>query len=224
MGSTQGQTAVTTTRIGSTSQGLAFLALAGFAASFFAARIFTTLNPDDVVVSSGIHFHHFWYGLVMICVAGWLGIASTRPEYDRAYALIFGLGLGLVGDETGLLLTLGNYYSELTYIVTLGGIAFVGMAYLTFRYSKHIKNEVLLLDRGERTVHLGVGIMAVSSLALAFDHLFIGVAVLAAGLVLTFTGIWLHINQNHGDSTNLPAPGNRSFQPVHRRYNRGSPP
>jgi len=197
LNSTQDQTEATTTGIGSTSQGLAFLALAGFAASFFVARIFTTLNPDDVIVSAGIHFHHFWYGLIMICIAGWLGIASTRPEYDRAYALTFGLGLGLVGDETGLLLTLGNYYSELTYVVTLGGMAFAGMAYLAFRYSKHIKNEVFFLGRGERTVHLGVGIMAVSSLALAFDYLFIGVAVLAAGFALTCTGIWLHRNQNH---------------------------
>lgn len=192
MSSTQAQPEATTTRIGSTSQGLAFLALTGFAASFFAARVFTTINPDAVVVSSGIHFHHFWYGLVMICVAGWLGIASTRPEYDRAYALIFGLGLGLVGDETGLLLTLGDYHSELTYIVALGGIAFAGMTYLAFHYSEHIKNEVLLLGRGERLVHLGVATMAISSLALAFDYPFIGTAVLAAGLALTCFGIWFH--------------------------------
>jgi hypothetical protein len=104
-----------------------------------------------------------------------------------------------VGDETGLLLTLGDYHSELTYIVALGGVAFGGMAYLAFRYSEHIKNEVLFLGRGERTVHLGVGIMAVSSLALAFDYLFIGVAILAAGLALTCTGIWFHRSQKHRD-------------------------
>ena len=195
--STQTQPTVTTNRIGSTSQGLAFLALTGFVASFFIARIFTTVNPDVVVVSSGIHFHHFWYGLIMICVAGWLGIASTKPEYDRIYALVFGLGLGLIGDETGLLLTLGDYHSELTYVVILGGIAFAGMAYLAFRYSGHIKNEVLLLDRGERIVHLGIGAIAVSSLAFAFDHLFIGAVVLATGLTLSCAGTWLHRSQKH---------------------------
>jgi hypothetical protein len=192
MNSVQAQPPATTARVGSTSQGLAFLALAGFVASFFIARAFTTINPDTVVVSSGIHFHHFWYGLIMICVAGWLGIASTRPEHDRIYALVFGLGLGLIGDETGLLLTLGDYHSELTYVVVLGGIAFAGMAYLAFQYSEHIKKEVFLLGRSERAIHLGVGAIAISSLAFAFDYLLIGGVVLATGLALMCTGIWLH--------------------------------
>lgn len=181
-----------TARKGSTSQGLAFLALAGFFVSFLTARSFTTINPDIVVVSSGIHFHHFWYGLVMVCVAGWLGIASTRPEHDRVYALTFGLGLGLIGDETGLLLTLGDYNSELTYAVVLGGTAFAGMVYLIFRHSERIKDEVFLLGRGERAVHLGVSAIAVSSLAFAFDYLSIGAVILAAGLILVLAGTWLH--------------------------------
>ncbi len=176
----------------STSQGLAFLALAGFVISFIAARVFTTINPDAVVISSGIHFHHFWYGLIMICTAGWLGIASTRPELDRIYALVFGLGLGLVGDETGLLLTLGDYNSELTYVAVLVGLSIITMTYLALRYAPSIKKEVILLGRGERAAHLGVGIMAVSSLAFAFNHNMVGIAVLALGLVLTVAGVWLH--------------------------------
>ncbi len=179
----------------STSQGLAFLALTGFVASFVAARIFTTVNPDVVVVSSGIHFHHFWYGLIMVCVAGWLGIASTRPEFDRVYALVFGLGLGLIGDETGLLLTLGDYHSELTYVVVLVGLSAAAMAYLAIRYAPSIKDDVILLGRGERAVHLGLGVMAVSSLAFAFDHSTTGAVVLVAGLALVTAGAWLHRSQ-----------------------------
>jgi hypothetical protein len=179
----------------STSQGLAFLALTGFVISFIVARVFTTINPDVVVVSSGIHFHHFWYGLIMVCIAGWLGIASTRPEFDRIYALVFGLGLGLIGDETGLLLTLGDYYSELTYVTTLVGLSIVAMTYLAYRYAPSIKSEVILLGRGERAAHLGVGVMAASSLAFAFDHDAIGTAVLALGLALTAVGVWLQRNR-----------------------------
>src|ERR1700691_4237778 len=93
--------------------GLAFLALSAFMLSFFVARIFTTLHPDTVVVTGGVHFHHFWYGLTMVIVAGWLGIVSNHPVLDRVYATVFGLGGGLIGDEVGLLLTFGNYHSEL---------------------------------------------------------------------------------------------------------------
>jgi hypothetical protein len=176
----------------STSQGLAFLALAGFVVSFIAARIFTTINPDIVVVASGIHFHHFWYGLIMVCVAGWLGIVSTRPEFDRLYALVFGLGLGLIGDETGLLLTLGDYHSELTYVAVLVGLSTVAMVYLAFQHAPSIKSDVVLLGMSERTAHLGVGVMAISSLAFAFDHDTTGIIVLSLGLALVTAGAWLH--------------------------------
>lgn len=128
----------------------------------------------------------------MVCIAGWLGIASTRPEFDRLYALIFGLGLGLIGDETGLLLTLGDYHSELTYVAVLVGLSAVAMTYLTFRYAPLIRNDIILIGKGERTIHLGVGVIALSSLPFAFDHDAIGAAALALGLVLTAIGAWLH--------------------------------
>ncbi len=174
------------------------MALLAFLTSFFAARLFTTINPDVVVVSSGIHFHHFWYGLMMVCVAGWLGIASTRPEFDRIYALVFGLGLGLIGDETGLLLTLGDYHSELTYVVVLGGLGAAGLVYLSFRYSALIRDEVLLLGSGERTIHLGIGVVAISFLAFAFGHITTGIAVAALGLVMIVIGTRRHFKGRRG--------------------------
>jgi hypothetical protein len=160
--------------------------------SFFAARVFTTINPDVVVVSSGIHFHHFWYGLIMVCAAGWLGIASTRPEYDRAYALIFGLGLGLIGDETGLLLTLGDYHSELTYEVFLVGLAVLSLTYLAYRHSAKVKSEVLSLGRGESAAHVGIGISTTSFLAFAFGYIAVGAVIFSAGLAIVIIGVWLH--------------------------------
>src|SRR5467141_3111128 len=95
---------------------LAFIAIASFLVSFFGSRLFATVCPTCVVVGSGIHFHHFWYGIGMVALTGWLAIVGKRTDrLDRAYALVYGLGLGLIGDEVGLLLTFGNYYSELTY-------------------------------------------------------------------------------------------------------------
>jgi hypothetical protein len=175
----------------STSQGLAFLALLSFVAAFFAARIFTTINPDAVVVSSGIHFHHFWYGLAMVVVAGWLAIASNRPEYDRVYAVIFGLGLGLIGDETGLLLTLGDYHSELTYVVFVAAVSLAVMGTIAARYWSAVRAEVVGLGRGEKTVHIGIAVCGLSFLPLAFGYLLPGIGVLALGAVVALAGVWL---------------------------------
>jgi len=179
----------------SSAQGLAFLALLSFMVAFFAARVFTTINPDVVVVSSGIHFHHFWYGLMMVVVAGWLAIASNRPEFDRVYAVIFGLGLGLIGDETGLLLTLGDYHSELTFVVFVAAVSLAVMGIIAARYWSNVSAEVLELGRGERTLHIGIMVCAVSFLGLAFGYQLEGGAVLTLGVVISLMGAWLHMRR-----------------------------
>lgn len=191
----------------STSQGLAFLAILSFVISFFMARLFTTVYPDVVVVSSGIHFHHFWYGLAMVVVAGWLGIASGRPEYDRVYAVVFGFGLGLVGDETGLLLTFGNYYSELTYVVFVVATSIAALAFLTVRYGALIRAEVMELGEGERAVHVGIGIATIAFLALAFGHLTTGLIIFAAGTAFIVAGLWLHRRRGLAPATGPAAGG-----------------
>lgn len=187
---------------GSTGQGLTFLALLCFIFSFFVARVFTTISPDVVVVSSGIHFHHFWYGLAMVVAAGWLAIASDRPEYDRAYAVIFGLGLGLIGDETGLLLTFGDYHSELTYVFFVAGVSLVVMGLLAARYWPLVKAEVVRLGSGEKAVHVGIAVCAVSFLAFAFDQLLAGALMLALGIGVAVIGAWVHRAR-----TRSPSPG-----------------
>jgi hypothetical protein len=110
----------------STPSGLSFLALLSFVTSFVAARAFATLNPNTVVVSGGIHFHHFWYGLIVVVAAGWAGIVYGLPAYKRIYAVAFGVGAGLIGDEVGLLLTFRDYNSSLTFffvvVVALGSM------------------------------------------------------------------------------------------------------
>jgi hypothetical protein len=185
----------------SSAQGLAFLALLFFVVGFSAARIFATIYPSVVVLSSGIHFHHFWYGLLMLVVAGWLGIASNRPEHDRAYAIIFGLGLGLVGDETGLLLTFGDYRSELTYVVLMVGLGVAIMLFLALRYWEQLRGELLRVGNGERIIYLGIGIGALSALPLAFDLQIVGAVVFLAGVSVSVAGVWLH--RRRGDQLDI---------------------
>src|SRR5947209_18557572 len=87
---------------------LSIIANICFISAFILARIFTTLNPNVVLVTSGLHVHHFWYGLAMLAVGGWLGINYQAERIDRMAAVLFGAGGGLIGDEIGLLVTFGN--------------------------------------------------------------------------------------------------------------------
>jgi hypothetical protein len=169
--------------------GLTFLGVLSFTVAFFAARIFTTLSPDVVVVSGGIHFHHFWYGLAMVVTAGWLGIAFDRPSLRRVYAVVFGFGGGLIGDEVGLLLTFGNYQSQLTSVFFIGFICFATLAILVVRFRTQLEQEILEMERGEGVVQIGLVIICSSALPFALGFFLPGAALALVGAVLVAVGI-----------------------------------
>jgi len=177
---------------GSTHHGLAFLALLAFIASFLIARTFTTLFPSTVVVTGGVHFHHFWYGLGMIVVSGWLGIAWDDPRFRRVYAVVFGFGGGLVGDETGLLLTLGNYHSDLTYFVVVAVVAVSGLILLLTTSRKQLEYDVFSIGNRERMTYLGIVIAGVSALPFSAGLYLLGAVVLVPGILVTAAGLWWH--------------------------------
>lgn len=172
--------------------GLAFLGLLAFMVSFVGARVFTTISPRAWVVVGGIHFHHFWYGLAMVGIAGWLGIISTIPEHRRIYALVFGLGGGLIGDEIGLLLTFGNYQSGLTYVFIVGLIGFAALSLLFISYRDRIKSDVLGIRAGERLAHVGVVVAGLSVLAFSVDAMLLGSVILVAGALMVALGTLLN--------------------------------
>src|SRR5256714_2354735 len=140
--------------------GLTFIATLTFVVSFFGSRLFAILFPTTVVTASSsqgtIHFHHFWYGLALISLAGWMGIAWRNERLYRLYAVLYGLGAGFVGDEVGLLLTFNNYQSELTYLFFIAAISFVIIATLFLRYRAQLKEELLKLSFRERAAMIGV--------------------------------------------------------------------
>ena len=128
------------------------------------------LNPKTIVETGGIHFHHFWYGLIMIVVSGWLGISRPSSGYRRIYAIFFGLGAGLMADELGLLLTFGNYFSEPTYLVFIAGACIGGVGILVFGYHENVRYDFLELKRHERILYLGITLIGVSVIPLAANQ------------------------------------------------------
>jgi len=168
--------------------GLAFYGTVSFVASFLGARLFATLNPTVTVVRGGIHFHHFWYGLAMVVSTGWLGITLSNERMGRNLAIVFGLGAGLIGDEVGLLLTFGDYTSNLTEIFFVAAVAFIILVTLLSRGRKHIEREVINLSRKERLTQLGVFIGAFSVIFFAAGNWEIGFAVLGLGVLAYLWG------------------------------------
>lgn len=120
---------------------LSAIALSSFVPAFIVSRLFTYFLPQVVIVESGIHFHHFWYGIILLAAAGWLGIAGPE-HWARIAAVMYGLGGGLLADEVGLLLTLGEYQSSLTYTVVVGIVGFAAMGSLLYRYWKELSIEL----------------------------------------------------------------------------------
>ena len=166
--------------------GLSFLATLAFTGGFFGARIFHLTFPEIMVITQGVHFHHFWYGLAMMGVAGWLGIAENNPRYNRLYAGVFGLGAGFVGDEVGLLLTFGDYYSTLTFEFFVAAVVVIILIALLLRYWKEIESDILHAGRHERLVQIGIFLLGFSTIFFAFAIPVVGIptAALGAGVVL----------------------------------------
>ncbi len=162
-------------------KGLTFYATAAFMLSFFGSRAFAVLNPTVTVVSGGVHFHHFWYGLAMVTATGWLGIAYSSQRLLRTYALVFGLGTGLIADEVGLLLTFGDYQSELTSDFFVGAVGFIILATIIARYRKVLEKDILHVSWNERLIYLGLSLAGLSTLFFAFNNIIPGLVTAGLG-------------------------------------------
>ena len=142
---------------------LSILALLSFVASFAVARIFTILNPRTIwEFSNSFHVHHFWYGIAMLAIGGWLGISYENERTNRLASILFGAGGGLIGDEFGLLLTLGEYWTEITYTFVIIFLTLASMLILLSRYSKAIRTEFAQFLGSNASLYFGVFLAVVS--------------------------------------------------------------
>lgn len=167
---------------------LAAIALVSFIFSFIAARIFTTFYPSTVLVSNGIHIHHFWFGIALVAIGGWLGISYDDKEINRVAAILYGAGGGLIVDEIGLLLTFDNYWTGLTYSFFIVFLAFIVILMLFIRYSSIIKGELAEFVSSKVSFYLGIFLFAVS---IAFTIQIDNILVTAIASVLAIIAIIL---------------------------------
>ncbi|MFJ4867660.1 hypothetical protein [Streptomyces sp. NPDC088757] len=95
------------------------LALTSFVVTFLVTRTITRLiragkGPFGNVSSGGLHIHHVVPGVVLSVVGGFGAVGSGRHGVGAAvFAVVFGIGAGLVLDEFALILHLDDvYWSE----------------------------------------------------------------------------------------------------------------
>jgi hypothetical protein len=133
-----------------------------FLFAFAVARIFTSLFPTVSLTGSGIHVHHFWYGLIMLVIGGWLGISYADERVDRVAAILFGAGGGLIGDEVGLLLTFEDYWSGITFSFVIGFVSVASILILLNRYWKTLWEDFNSFTKRNISLLFGVFLAAIS--------------------------------------------------------------
>lgn len=105
------------------------------------------------IILFGYHIHHFYIGILLICVAGWISIVGSSLLTRKQTAVLYGIGLGLFMDEIGLLLTWGDYYSGLSYLLSL----FLGGLFLNVVFFPHFWREVRekIVRMGSQSIFMG---------------------------------------------------------------------
>lgn len=86
-----------------------FWVLGAFIPTFAVARLIVRFFPETFVQVNGTHVHHFTYGIIILAVSGYLAIIRNgRAPFWLA--IMYGIGLALAVDETGMWLHLTNQY------------------------------------------------------------------------------------------------------------------
>lgn len=83
---------------------------------------------------NGYHIHHFNFGIILLAMAGYLSLTDVVRTHVRKIAIIYGIGLSLIADEFGLLVTLqkdaywyrGSYDAIIVTTVILLNIVYFG--------------------------------------------------------------------------------------------------
>ncbi|RZN63367.1 MAG: hypothetical protein EF811_00515 [Methanonatronarchaeia archaeon] len=102
-----------------------FLIFLSFLISFVIARVYVLMLGDvatgrDVFPFEYYMIHHFYYGVILMIIAGWIAIIYKDKNVHRIAAVLYGAGLGVFFDELGLLLThFEDYWDPITYTAVI---------------------------------------------------------------------------------------------------------
>jgi len=160
-----------------------FLILVAFVCSFGFIRTSAHLIraqvswwPGNVETKGGTHIHHLVWGILLLLVMGYLGIAtSISSPWFELTAIFFGIGMGLTMDEFALWLNLEDVYwsakgreSVDAAVITVGLLT---IALLGLQFWIDVYDAVLVLcgfDRGNAWIAIPVQLTGVALALVCF--------------------------------------------------------
>ena len=89
---------------------LAFLLTLAVVRSFTYCIHYHVLPLRDLVLKSGLHIHHLFWGILLLMLVGLGALATRAPRWHLRLALVYGVALGLTLDEFALWLRLADVY------------------------------------------------------------------------------------------------------------------
>lgn len=153
------------------------LALSSFVLTFVITRIVVRMiragkGPFGNVEAGGVHIHHVVPGVVLTVIGGFGAVASGRHGFgSAAFAVLFGIGAGLVLDEFALIMHLDDVYwseegrkSVEVVVVTAALVGLMLSGFLPFGVNDLTEDE--LQDRAGVIVSIAVNFL-ISLLALS---------------------------------------------------------
>jgi hypothetical protein len=132
--------------------------------------------PGNVETKSGTHVHHLVWGILLVIVTGYLGLATEPASpWLELVAIGFGIGMGLTMDEFALWLNLEDVYwsqkgrqSVDAVVITT---ALLAIALLGLQFWIDVYDAVLVLlgvDRGNAWIAIPVQLAGVALAVVCF--------------------------------------------------------
>jgi hypothetical protein len=132
--------------------------------------------PGNVQTKGGTHIHHLVWGILLLLVMGYLGIATSIPSpWFELTAIFFGIGMGLTMDEFALWLNLEDVYwtqkgreSVDAAVITVGLLV---IALLGLQFWIDVYDAVLVLcgfDRGNAWIAIPVQLTGIALAVVCF--------------------------------------------------------
>ena len=144
-----------------------FIVFIAFLTSFTVTRLVAYLFPSLSFIIGKYHIHHFYYGLVLLIISNWISLISNRPRPIWIAAALFGIGLGFIADEVGLLLTCTSpllltcdYHARITLdIFTIMVTIFLSILYFmpVWRKFRRLVMRTIRLIIGKKAENFGFG-------------------------------------------------------------------
>ena len=125
--------------------------------------------PGNVETKTGTHIHHMFWGILLLMVMGYVGIATRIPDpWFELVAIGFGIGMGLTLDEFALWLNLKDVYwqqkgrQSIDAVIVATGLLVIALLGLQFWIDVYDAVLVLAgLDRGNAVIAIPIQLIGV---------------------------------------------------------------